>query len=72
MKYHHQYDEIFKHLGEGRLKDAGTFQKDLQLDDVNTTSYYTDKYALQLDFLIIDDNTLHGSGRQLENTSDGI
>ena len=23
MEYHHQYDEIMKHFGEGRLKDAG-------------------------------------------------
>ena len=26
-------------------------------------SYYTDKYALWLDFRTIDDNRLHGSGR---------
>ena len=36
------------------------------------TSYYTDKYALWLDFRTIDDNTLHGSGRRLENTSEGV
>ena len=29
MEYHHQYDEIMKHFGEGRLKDAGAIQKDL-------------------------------------------
>ena len=23
MEYRHQYDEIMKHFGEGRLKDAG-------------------------------------------------
>ena len=63
MEYRHQYDEIMKHFGEGRLKDAGAIQKDLQLPNVNTTSYYTDKYALWLDFRTIDDNRLHGSGR---------
>ena len=72
MKYRHQYDEIVKHFGERRLKEAGTIQKDLQLHNVNISSYYTDKYALWLDFRTIDDNRLHGSGRQLENTSEGI
>ena len=63
MEYRHQYDEIVKHFAEGRLKEAGAIQKDLQLDNVNIASYYTDKYALWLDFRIIDDNRLHDSGR---------
>ena len=40
--------------------------------NINIASYYTDKYALWLDFRTIDDNRLHGSGRQLENTLEGI
>ena len=72
MEYRHQYDEIIKHFAEGWLKEAGAIQKDLQLHNVNIASYYTDKYALWLDFGTIDDNRLHGSGRQLENTSEGI
>ena len=72
MEYRHQYDEIMKHFGEGRLKDAGPIQKDLQLHNVNIASYYTDRYALWLDFQTIDDKKLHGSGRRLENTSEGI
>ena len=72
MQYYHQYDEIMKHFAEGRLKEAGAIQKDLQLHNVNITSYYTDKYALWLDFRTIDDNRLHSSGRRLENTSEGI
>ena len=72
MEYRHHYDEIIEHFGEGRLKDAGSIQKDLQLHDVNMASYYTDKYALWLDFRNIDYNTLHGSGRRLENTSEGL
>ena len=63
MKYRHQYDEIVKHFAEGQLKEAGAIQKDLQLHNVNIASYYTDKYALWLDFRTIDDNRLHGSGR---------
>ena len=72
MEYRHQYDEIVKHFAEGWLKEAGAIQKDLQLYNVNIASYYTDKYALWFDFRTIDDNRLHGSGRRLENTSEGI
>ena len=72
MEYRHQYDEIVKHFAEGRLKEAGAIQKDLQLHNVDIASYYTDKYALWLDFRTIDDNRLHGSGKRLENTSEGI
>ena len=72
MEYRHQYDEIVKHFAEGWLKEAGAIQKDLQLHKVDIASYYTDKYALWLDFRTIDDNRLHGSGRRLENTSEGI
>ena len=72
MEYRHQYDEILKHFGEGHLKKTRWVQKDLQLHNVKITSYYTDKYALWLDFRTIDDNRLHGSGRCLENTSEGI
>ena len=72
MEYRHQYDEIVKHFAEGWLKEAGAIQKDLQLHNINIASYYTDKYALWLDFRTIEDNTLHGLGRQLENTSEGI
>ena len=57
-----------KRFAEGRLKEAGAIQKDLRLHNVNIASYY----ALWLDFRTIDDNRLHGSGRQLENTSEGI
>ena len=39
---------------------------------ISLASYYTDKYALWLDFRTIDDNRLYGSGRGLENTSEGI
>ena len=72
MEYRHQYDEIVKNFAEGRLKEAGAIQKDLQLHNIDIASYYTDKYALWLDFRTIDDNRLHGSGRRLENTSEGI
>ena len=56
VEYRHQYDEIVKHFAEGWLKETGAIQKDLQLHSVNVASYYTDKYALWLDFRTIDDN----------------
>ena len=72
MEYRHQYDEILKHFAEGWLKEAGAIQKDLQSHNINIASYYTDKYAPWLDFRTIDDNSLHGFGRRLENTSEDI
>ena len=63
---------MVKHFAEGWLKETRAIQKDLQLHNVNTASYYTDKYALWLNFRTIDDNRLHGSGRHLENTSESI
>ena len=72
MEYRHQYNEIIKHFSEGHLKGAGWVQKDLQLHNINIASYYTDKYAIWLDFQTIDNNALHGSHRRLENTSEEI
>ena len=63
MEYCYHCDENF---GEGKLKDAGAIQKYLHLHDINITSYYTDKYALWLDFQTMDDNKLHGSSRRLK------
>ena len=63
MEYRHQYDEIVKHFAESRAKEAGAIQKDLQLHNVNIALYYTNKYALWLDFRTIDDNRLYSSGR---------
>ena len=42
------------------------------MHNVNIASYHTSKYTLWLDFRTIGDNRLHGSGRRLENTSEGI
>ena len=63
MEYRHQYDDMVKQFAEGQLKEAGAIQKDLQLHNVNIASYYTDKYAVWLDFRTMDDNRLHGLGR---------
>ena len=72
MEYRYQCEEIVKYFAEGQLKETGAVQKDLQLHNIKIALYYTDKYALWLDFRTIDDNRLHGSDRRLENTSEGI
>ena len=71
-EYRHQYDEIVKHFAEGPLKEAGAIQKDPQLHNINIALYYTDKFALQLDFQTTDANELHGSGCAPMNTSEWI
>ena len=40
--------------------------------DVTVREYLTEKYALWLDMRTNDDDSLHGSGRRIENASEGI
>ena len=74
MRLFEQYDETHKYFAEGKQKDndANEIQKHLQLHDLSVGEYLTDKYALWLDFRTIDKNTLHGTGRRIENASEGI
>lgn len=72
MKSYHHWDEIKKHFGAGRIKQHGPTQNELQLFEMKMTDYYTNKYGLWLDFRSNDDNTLHGTGRRIENASEGI
>ena len=68
-----QYDEICKYFTERKQKDnnANEVQKHLQLHNVSG-EYLADRYALCLDFRTIDENSLHGTGRRIENASEGI
>ena len=43
----------------------------MQLHNVSEGKYLVNKYALWLDFRTIDENELHGMGRQIGNTSGG-
>ena len=74
MRSFEQYDEICKYFAEGKQKDnnANEVQKHLQPHDLSVGEYLTDNYALWLDFRMIDENTLHGTGRRIENASEGI
>ena len=55
-----------------RDSNANEVQVQLQLHDLSLGEYLTDKYALWLDFRMIDENELHGTGRRIENASEGI
>ena len=70
MRSFEQYDEICKYFTQGRL--ANEAQAQLQLYDVSLGEYLVNKYALWLDFRMIDENELHGMGRRIENASEGI
>ena len=74
MRSFEQYDEICKYFAEGKQKvdNANEVQKQLELQNLSVGEYLTDKYALWLDFRTIDENTLHRTGRRVENASAGI
>ena len=67
MRSFEQYDETRKYFAEGRL--ANEVQAQLQLCDLSVGEYLVNKYALWLDFRTIDENELHGMGRQIGNIS---
>ena len=70
MRLFEQYDVAHKYFAEGRR--ANDVQAQLQLYDVSLGEYLVNKYALWLDFRMIDENELHGMGRRIENGSEGI
>ena len=74
MRSFEQYDKICKYFTEGKQRDndANEIQKHLQLYNLNLGEYLTDRYALWLDFRTIDENELQGTGRRIENASEGI
>ena len=74
MRSFEQHDEICKYFAEGKQRDndAIEIQKHLQLYDLSLGEYLVNKYALWLDFRAIDENELHGTGRRIENASEGI
>ena len=74
MRSFEQHDEICKYFTEGKQRDndANEIQKNWQLYDLSLGEYLVNKYALWLDFRMIDENELHGMGRRIENASEGI
>ena len=74
MRLFEQYDDICKYFAEGKQRDndANEIQKHLQLYDLSLGEYLVNKFALWLDFRMIDENELHGTGIRIENASEGI
>ena len=64
LPYQH-WDEVTKGWFRKSFRDA-----DLATND--QTTYFQNQYGLWLDFRTTDDQTLHGSGRRIENASEGI
>ena len=63
-----------KYFAEGKQRDnnANEIQKHLQLYDLSLREYLVNRYALWLDFRMIDENELQGTGRHIENVLEGI
>ena len=74
MRSFEHHDEICKYFTEFLQRDnnANEIQKHLQLYDLSLGEYLVNKYTLWLDFRTIDENELHGTGRHIENASEGI
>ena len=74
MRSFEQYDETCKYFTEGKQRDndANEIQKHLQLYDFSLGEYLVNKFALWLDFRMIDESELHGTDRHIENASKGI
>ena len=74
MKAYQQWDEINKFFALTSKRNPATdkFAKDLYFTDTTLEKYLTKRFALWLDLRTTDDNSLHGSGRRIENASEGI
>jgi len=74
MRPYQQWDEAKKFFSGGQKRERVTnvISKGLELSDVSLGEYLTDKYALWLDMRTVDDDSLHGSGRRVDNASEGI
>ena len=74
MRAYQMWDEAKKYFAPGskRLPAIGTAAKDLALADVNLGEFLTSIFSLWLYLRTSDDDRLHGSGRRIENASEGI
>ena len=76
MRSYQQWDEAKKLFaaspGSKRHPEIAMVAKDLPLADVALGEFLTSKYALWLDLRTTDDDQLHGSGRRIENASEGV
>ena len=74
MRAYQLWGEARKHFASGtkRHPESAAVSKDLALADVSLGQFLTSKHALWLDLRTTDDDQLHGSGRRVENASEGV
>ena len=74
MRAYQMWGEPKKYFAPGskRHPEVGTAAKDLALADVNLVEFLTSKYSMWFDLRTSDDDRLYGSGRRIENASEGI
>ena len=74
LRAYQQWGEAKKFFSGGykRNPEVAMVAKDLALADVSLPEYLTSKYALWLDMRSTEDDKLHGTGRRIENTSEGV
>ena len=74
MRAYQLWDEARKHFAAGKKRrpDVAAVAKDLALADVSLGQFLTSKHALWLDLRTTDDDQLHGTGRRVENASEGV
>ena len=74
LRAYQQWDEAKKLYAGGSKRHPGVAMvaKDLALADVSLAEYLTTKFCLWLDLRSTDDDQLHGSGRRIENASEGV
>ena len=74
MRAYQMWDEARKLFAPGRKRhpEVAVVAKDLGLADVSLGKFLTSKFALWLDLRTTDDDRLHGSGRRIENASEGV
>ena len=74
MRAYQQWDEAKKFFAATprQQPEVAMVMKDLALADVTLGEFLTSKYSLWLDLRTSDDDQLHGSGRRIENASEGV
>ena len=74
MRAYQMWDEARKLSAPGRKRqpEVSVVAKDLAPADVSLGEFLTSKFALWLDRRTTDDDRLHGSGRRVENASEGV
>ena len=73
MLAYQQWGEARKFFAGGkRQPETAMVAKDLELASVDLGKFLTEEFALWLDLRTTDDDQLHGNGRRVENTSEGI